>query len=146
MIITAELQTYERKSFQVKAIRVTSENISEIAKWTGGDLTDTDLPATNAAIVHVPTVQVNGREQKEKAHIGDWVTCLADSPNFRVYRNKTFLQAFQEAMTQTEKYAWVHEKLLRIARVQDDVTFHGETSEGVMLLVEMTAREICERV
>lgn len=146
MIVTAELQTYERKTFQVKAIRVTPENISEIAQWTGGGLRDYGLPATNAAIVDVPIGQVNGRTIMEKAHIGDWVTCLANSKDFRVYRNKTFLQAFQASMEQVEKYTKVHELLLKIARAQDAATFHGDSSGDVILLIEKTAHEICEMV
>jgi len=71
---------------------------------------------------------------------------VLQEPNFRVYSNHTFLQAFQKIMGETEKYARVHELLMQIRNTQDAATYHGESSEGVMLLIEQTAREICAMV
>jgi len=71
---------------------------------------------------------------------------VLQEPNFRVYSNHTFLQAFQKIMGETEKYARVHELLMAIRTAQDTATYHSESSEGVMLLIEQTAREICAMV
>lgn len=47
-------------------------------------------------------------------------------------------------MTESEKYAKIHELLLNLVRAQDVATYYGESSDGVLLLVEKTARKICE--
>ena len=144
MIVTAMLDTYERKSFQVKAVRVTAENIREIAEWTRGELKDIGLPTTNAATVGVPVGEVNGRVKREWAHIGDWVTSLVgDEKDFRVYKQSTFLHCFTQIMGETEKFSKVHELLLKLALAQDSATYHGDSSGEMVLLVEKTAREIC---
>jgi len=143
MIVTAELQTYQRRAFKVKAIRITRENINEIAKWTGSEVHYTYGSNGDFLVIHVPTGKVSGRVFKTTAYIGDWVTCLADSPDFRVYRDKSFLQTFQAVLDETEKYVKVHELLLKVARAQDSATYHGNSSGDVILLIEQTAHEIC---
>ena len=139
MIVTAELDTFERKSFQVKAIRVAATNMREVSEWVGGDYVWPEK-GKGAPYVRLRCGKDNGR-----AYIGDWVTSLVgdEKPNFRIYKQHTFLQTFRQILSEAEKYAKVHDLLMKIRNAQDVSTYYGETSEGVLLLVEKTAHEIC---
>jgi hypothetical protein len=141
VIVTSD---WARKTFRVKAIRITAENMAELAEWCGGEIRDSDLPATNAASIGVPTGHVGGRTQRTWAYVGDWITRLSDANNFRVYKNRSFLLAFQEIMSESEKYAKIHEMLMQIRNAQDSATYWEQSSEGVLLLVDQTAQKICE--
>lgn len=138
MIVTAELQTFERKTFRVQAIRVMRSNLREIAQWTGGEY---KVPERGAPYVIIPAGE---KKENQRAYIGDWVTSLiGDGKNFRTYKQATFLQIFNHIMNEAEKFAKVHEMLLKLALAQDAATYHGDTSGEMVLLVEKTAREIC---
>lgn len=132
-IVTA---AYERCSYQVKAVRVTSDNMDDIARWCGGRVVGWN--------VQVPTGQ-NG-DKIAFASIGNWITHLEKNNAFRVYKERSFLETFRKVVSEAEKYAAIHEKLMRIARAQADVTYYSDTTDGVLLLVETTAHEICGMV
>jgi len=104
-------KTYRRKTFTVQAIQVTVENMRGLAEWCGGNVVvyfpdihrqSGDYRAGQTC-VEVVIGRVNGREQKARAYPGDWITRLHDTNNFRVYRNKTFLEAFEEVRSEVEK-------------------------------------------
>jgi len=137
MIVTA---TYERRTFRVQAIRVTAENIQEVAEWCDGTIKDADLPATNAAYIRVPAYNRN----PTRARIGDWITRLGDSTNFRVYQNKTFLQAFREIFDEQKRYAEVHAILWNAMLKQDVATYNGESSKGMDIVADKAVRNIIE--
>lgn len=138
MIVNGALDTFERKTFRVKAIRVTAKNMREIADWTGGEIIDKPNRANYVMFL------CGAKREPRTAYAGDWVTSLmGDEGNFRVYNNHTFLQAFQKIVNEAEKYAKVHELLLKVARAQDSATFFGDASGDVVLLIEKTARDIC---
>lgn len=108
-------KTYRRKTFTVQAIQVTAGNMNGLAEWCGGQVIvyfpdisrrSGDYRAGQTC-VEVVTGRVNGRKQKARAYPGDWVTRLHDSDNFRVYRNKTFLEAFEEVRSEVEQYQMV---------------------------------------
>lgn len=132
-VVTA---TYERCSYQVKAVRVTSTNLDEIAKWCGG------------RVVNYKVLVSTGPKGDIVAYasIGNWITLLEKSNTFRVYKEKSFLETFRQVVVDADKFAAIHEKLLKIARAQDVATYYGETSDEILLLVEKIAHEICGMV
>lgn len=138
-VVTA---TYERKTFRVEAVRVTSDNMEEVAEWCGGRVVNTDGFGYGRKHVQVPTGK--GGESIAHAYIGNWVTCLVKAQSFRVYKEKSFLEAFSSIMSETERFAKVYEMLMSIRHAQDVATYHGEGSADVLLLVDQTARQICE--
>lgn len=104
-------KTYRRKTFTVQAIQVTADNMKGLAEWCGGNVIvyfpdisrqSGDYRAGQTC-VEVVIGRVNGREQKARAYPGDWITKLHDVDDFRVYRDKTFLQAFEEVRSEIEK-------------------------------------------
>jgi hypothetical protein len=141
MIVTT---TFARATFRVEAARVTTKNLDEIAEWCGGRIANLD--DHGRVHVKVPTGNINGREQIAHAYIGTWVTCLEKTRNFRVYKEKSFTEAFREVLSEEEKYARVHELIMKVRNAQDTATYYGDTSDEVLLLVDKTAREICKIV
>lgn len=139
MIIT---QTFERRTFRVQATRVTVENIMELTGWCRGVLVDGHLPTTNAAYIRVPISNIAGRQQTAQAHVGDWITRLTDTNNYRVYRDKSFLQAFKEIASDAQKYSEVHQIIANAMRRQDLATYNGESSHGMDLVADKATRDI----
>lgn len=128
-------KTYRRKTFTVQAIQVTAENIQGLAEWCDGKVViywpdisrqSVDYRAGQTC-VEVVIGRVNGRVQKARAYPGDWITRLHDTNNFRVYRNKTFLEAFEEVRSEIEKREAVSELVYEALRQQDNATqFHDD--------------------
>lgn len=120
-IVTA---TFERKTFRVQAIRVTAENMQELAEWTGGELGVTNASYDEGRpFVNVPVGHVNGRERLARAYVGNWITRLSEGNNFRVYKDKSFVEAFRAIMADTEKYAKVLELVKAAMREENTATY-----------------------
>lgn len=105
-------KTYRRKTFTVQAIQATVDNMKGLAEWCGGDVVvywpdisrqSGDYYRAGHTCVEVVIGRVQGREKKARAYPGDWITRLHDTNNFRVYRNKSFLEAFEEVRSEIEK-------------------------------------------
>lgn len=85
-----ELQNFVRRSFAVKAVRVTKENIWELAEWCGGTVTDIH------GDIHIKVdVKRPLNEKQTQAHVGDWV--LNTKKGFKVYNEKAFHANFRGA-------------------------------------------------
>jgi hypothetical protein len=138
-IITAP---FERYTFRVEAVRVTTSNLEEIAEWCGGRVVETPGYAPGRKHIQVPTGPTG--KGLDRAHLGNWVTCLVKARSFRVYKEKSFLEAFHSIMSDTEKYAKVHQMLMQISAAQDKATYYQDSHAGVMLLVDDIARRLCE--
>jgi hypothetical protein len=90
---------YTRKPQHVEAVRVTAENMSEIAAWCKGELAKSTLTkfamnqgeATLQECVQVPVIRpLNDRLRF--AFVGDYVVKSGNS--FRVYVEKVFTASF----------------------------------------------------
>lgn len=87
-----ETSKYVRKSFDVDAIRVTDDNIEEVAQWCGGT-----IEAPHAlSLEEDKHIKVRVRypisERQTKAFVGDWV--LNSGRGFKVYTNNAFNKQF----------------------------------------------------
>ena len=142
MIVTA---TYRRKTFRVQAIQVTKENLADIAEWCGGKVSiETSGPGggLGEAYIMVEIGQVNGRVQVGFAHAGDWVTRLNVSDNYRVYKDKSFKEAFEEIADEMKKYAEIHQVIVNAMRKQDAATYSGESSKGMDQVADKATQAI----
>lgn len=94
-----EIKLYNRKVFTVEAVRVTDENMAEVAKWAKGvievERTDNGSKKFIRINVHRPI-----NDKQSKAFIGDWV--LRTKNGFKVYINKAFVNSFSEQLVYTE--------------------------------------------
>lgn len=79
-----------RKPFYVDAVRVTEENIEEVAEWCEGEVRSAEKGRYIKVRVRRP---LNVRQTC--AHIGDWV--LSAGSGFKVYTPKGFKESFDPA-------------------------------------------------
>lgn len=86
-------ETYHRRSFDVEAVRVTAENMADVAKWCGGtvDIPIGALTTTKERVIHVEVAKAI-RPRQTQAHIGDWV--LSYNDGFKVFSNSSFRRDF----------------------------------------------------
>lgn len=90
-------QTYARKSFEIEAVRVTDENIEQIAAWCGGKLRSyTNEEGFEVLFVKVQVARPLNVKQTQ-AHVGDWV--LKAGTGFKVYTDKAFNRCFEPVDT-----------------------------------------------
>lgn len=96
MSVVPEL--YLRKPFEVEAVQVTEENITDVADWCDGEIRHTaDRQPFVKVQVHRPLTT-----RQTRAFVGDWV--LFAGRSYKVYTAKAFEGAFvksQEAATTT---------------------------------------------
>lgn len=102
MIVTT---TFQRKTFVVQAKQVKSAEMQVIAEWCGGAFIESYQPDAHMASRNYRTGQpciefIPDRVAKRavRAFEGDWITHIHGSDKFKVYRDATFKEAFQEVL------------------------------------------------
>jgi hypothetical protein len=97
--------TFQRKTFVVQAKQVKVEDMLELAAWCGGEYIHSYTPVYNMEsgnyrigqpCIEVTVDRVTGR--KIRAFVGDWLTHIHGSNKFKVYRDATFKEAFEEVL------------------------------------------------
>lgn len=90
-----EFREYDRKPFTVTAVKVTFENIQQVAEWCNGTL---DKQATKmlGTEADLPVIRVKGtgdnRNKETVASLGCYIVELNGS--FRVYKEPQFFASF----------------------------------------------------
>jgi hypothetical protein len=87
-----DIEIWVRNSFEVEAVRVTEENLRQVANWTGGDCGRT-LSHHPRNYVLVDTVEYN-RLRQTKVFVGDWVIRIEGQ--FKHYRNDSLRLAYHK--------------------------------------------------
>lgn len=85
---------YERKPLVVEAVRVTAENLYEVAQWCGGEIhkaLPSDQKFIEVAVLH-PL-----HKKQTRANVGDWV--LKSDQGFKIYADTAFQKGFHIAGT-----------------------------------------------
>jgi hypothetical protein len=96
-----QTNTYYRKPFPVQGVRVTTENLFEVAGWCKGEVLTTTPKSAPSGItgqkqyVKVPVISPKNPKQT-MAFPGDWVLSAGNS-SFKVYTNKAFEDTFESA-------------------------------------------------
>lgn len=80
---------YIRKPFEVDAVKVTEDNLLEVAEWCQGEV----VTEGDAQYVKVRVARVLN-ERQTKAFIGDWV--LYAGTGYKVYTAKAFSKSFEQ--------------------------------------------------
>lgn len=83
-------EKYQRKPFVVDAVRVTRDNLEEVAKWCNGELKAVD---GQEPYVYV-RVAMPISERSKQAFVGDWVVYMS-ATGFKVFRHKSFKKNFE---------------------------------------------------
>lgn len=86
-------ETFFRIPFPVEAIRVTDENMEDVAKWCGGKV-DTVIQSGRAVKFIQVDVKNPMTERQKKAYVGDWV--LYAGKGWKCYTNKAFHGCFKQ--------------------------------------------------
>ena len=83
---------YARKSFEVDAVQVGTENINDIAKWCDGEV------RTNSKDEKYIKVRVHRalNERQTQAFVGDWI--LYSGTGYKVYTPRAFDSCFELAL------------------------------------------------
>lgn len=87
-----QTQQFSRKPFYVDAVRVTPENMEEVAGWCKGTLVQEVVDGTLKQYIKVD-VRNPQTENQTRARVGDWVL-IAGNSGFKVYTNKAFEMTF----------------------------------------------------
>lgn len=90
------LETFQftRKPFTVEGVRVTEQNMRDVATWSGGTIKTMD----RRKYIHID-VQKAASERQTQAFVGDWV--LLTGTSFKVYNNRAFTQSFDQTVGST---------------------------------------------
>lgn len=94
--MTIDIQTYTRKPFEVRGVRVTEENLEEVVAFCNGELLH-DSKASSGPRVPLIKVQVKNVSSPRftYAHVGDWVLEAKGGASYRVYTDRAFRENFQ---------------------------------------------------
>jgi hypothetical protein len=124
---------FVRKSFPVDAVRVTEENLEEVARWCDGELRnaeDADRPVGAVGDQYIK-VRVHNplTERQTKAFVGDWV--LYAGKGYKVYTDKAFRKSFDPpANKQVEAKEPIGMPPTPIAPIEANVFVNSEEAES----------------
>ena len=88
-----EAKRYKRTKYNytVLAVRVTKQNMKDVALWCGGDVKRTQTPGTGRLYI---SVRVNAQTQaRQKTFVGDWIV-KGDHGSPKSYNNDAFHKSF----------------------------------------------------
>lgn len=102
MIVTT---TFQRKTFVVQAKQVKPIEMQDIAEWCGGTFIESYEPDVHMASGNYrkghPCIEFapdRVTRRVIRAFEGDWITHIRGSEKFKVYRDATFKEAFEEVL------------------------------------------------
>lgn len=101
MIVTT---TFRSKTYVVHAVQVTEDNIKDLPEWCGGVYIESYEPdlflRSGNYRMGQPCVELSTDMpiRKNRAFLGDWITMIDESSHFKIYRDKTFKEAFEEVL------------------------------------------------
>lgn len=84
---------YSRIPFDVDGIRITEDNMVDVARWCGGDIVrefvgeDVEKTYIRCRVAKPVT------DRQTRGYVGDWV--LYTPHGYKVYTNRAFTQCFQ---------------------------------------------------
>jgi hypothetical protein len=82
---------YTRRPFEVAAVRVTEENMADVAVWCLGNIRTEVVDGVEMPYIHVRVLRALNTRQTQ-AFVGDWV--LYAGTSFKCYKNAAFHAAF----------------------------------------------------
>lgn len=85
-----DIQKFVRRSFAVRGVQVTEQNIHEVAEWAGGEV---HLDSSDRQFIKID-VKHPLNEDQTRAHIGKWV--LNTKKGFKIYTDRAFKANFSD--------------------------------------------------
>lgn len=130
LIQSLQSVTYWRKTYPVEAIRLTPDNIQQIADYLGAEY------CTESA--YEPYIDHGGDE----GYAGEWL--VKQGNNYRFCSHEEFMKAFHthdEQVANDERYAKIFTLVESAMTKQDAATYHQDQT-GMDLLVIETVKKI----
>jgi hypothetical protein len=130
-----ELMNFWRKSYRVQAVRLTQENMREIAEVIGGDYVERPNPV-------IPHITKNGNA----GFVGDWYLYTKNIHLF--FADDDFTSSFQthaQTFSENEEYARIFQ-LVMSAMNATAKAVHDGGSTGMDLLAMQTTRQILKQL
>lgn len=90
------LEDYVSRSFRVRSVRVTEENIQEVAEMVGSEVSSKAFLNVNRTLTDRKYFEiiVGPNEQKARVYIGQWLTWM--NGTYRIFTNSAFKYKFQK--------------------------------------------------
>lgn len=96
-----DIQKFKRNPFYVDAVKVTVDNMDEVAAWCQGKVQILGMPDGSEPETFIKIkVFRPANERQTKAFPGDWV--LHAGRGFKVYQDEAFLRDFEPYIVYTE--------------------------------------------
>ena len=112
-----EPKTYVRKPFEIEAILLTEDNMSDVAKWCEGEVQYVSGRDGRTNFIKVKVLRPLN-ERQTRAFVGDWV--LKAGSGFRVYTQKAFENCFE---TKAAKAECAHNVIFGAPELMDPVNY-----------------------
>jgi hypothetical protein len=125
--------SYWRKPNHVTAVRITDQNIKELADQM-------DATFVHHSDDETPFIFVEGDQY---GYAGDWLVLAEDKAE--LWKHEAFMRDFRtfaEEMAENEKLAKIHSLIVSAMSKQDAATYHGESSSGMDIVAMQTAKDI----
>lgn len=88
-------KTYSRIPFDVEAVQVTDENLTEVSEWSGATVVPEQKSIGTGP--HLRVLVYEGRGEKYfRAFPGDWVVKSESHGGFKVFNDRSFRNTFAE--------------------------------------------------
>lgn len=132
---------YWSKSEMVRAIRLTEDNIHQVAQEIGREYSEGLNSMVGDKAPPIPFI-MNG---KSRAFIGDWVAQLDDGFDIVFFEDEEFMKKFTthtERAADDEKYAKIFQLVMSAMNKQDTATYHGDSNNGMDLVAISTTKQI----
>jgi hypothetical protein len=85
---TIQTQKFVRTPLYAEAVRVTEDNMADLAKWCSGDIRSTAVAKYIKVRVYRPL-----NDRQTQAFAGDWIVVVGKG--FKVYPNSAFEKSFK---------------------------------------------------
>lgn len=129
-----------RTSYRVQAVRITEENIRDIAEQLGLEYRESSVGLDSPPVPHVTA------PKRGYGFIGDWVV-VYENDDFKFFPDKEFAEKFRthsEQMADDEKYAKVFQTVVAALQIQAHASFHGDTDGMDLVAIETTKKLLNE--
>lgn len=115
-----QAKKFVRRQFAVEAVRVTEDNMEQVATWCEGAVKETDDGVKYVKVKVIRPLNV----KHSQAFVGDWVS-ISDA-GYKVYTNRAFEKSFHPERSSSERNVFENTEELRVTN--DPVpTDHDET-------------------
>ena len=121
------LKSYVAKPVPVQAIQITAQNMSQVAKWCGGELRSGRHGAEEYKYIKVAVFRA-ANERQTQGRVGDWV--IQRGTSFKVYNDLAFRNNYMD-----------DPKGIPLTKTDDETVMDGSVFNG-MVQELTTGREV----